>query len=303
MEKVPGFIPTNSLNSLPVTQNPHKIENKSSLHSNKRKNKFIHTEHVQKLNHNYKENIQKSDQIILDNDIKSLKYNSVQSTYRTDTINCIKTDVVNGSQMETANLDEKEDGELDEIQATISTKKKKRKKSIKQKKGMDDIKVSNSTNTLFEDVDLNNVFNEIPNKPLVKLQTEETKCEDIQRFAMKREAQILKLKKYDCHAWRDFKCNQGDRCTYSHDGPGGSSTSNVLCRFARSDSCLEGVKCIFSHDTKKFPCFFFHSRNNCNLGEHCRFSHDVMTEKQRIQLVREELDYQAYKAKLTTLPV
>jgi len=113
-----------------------------------------------------------------------------------------------------------------------------------------------------------------------------------------------------CTHWAQMRCNYGDACGFSHDGPGGASERGIYpplrekllgeaaasqaepCRFfAASGKCKNGDSCRFSHGgaavqrnlfdlvdsevavTLREPCRYF-AGGRCKNGTACRFSHE-----------------------------
>lgn len=209
--------------------------------------------------------------------------------------------------------DDKEEGELSASEECLLGNKtkfnEKQKRSImnnitkknlvrKRKKCKDRntdriVKPTNENNNKsLLDVNLNDVFSESEGQKDVKTaQKLEHHAAHVSKALKKKEIQMKNLKKFPCHSWTAFKCVLGDKCYYSHEGPGGDPRSKVLCRFVKSGSCLEGIKCPFSHVMKDFPCIFY-MKGKCTSGEECRFSHnDFITEEQLKQIEIENAKY------------
>lgn len=61
-----------------------------------------------------------------------------------------------------------------------------------------------------------------------------------------------------CFLWKNFRCQYGDQCKFSHTGKGG---------------CIDaGEK---TTDKKKQKCFAFKKKGKCKAGDSCPFSHDI----------------------------
>ncbi|XXG47730.1 hypothetical protein AAC387_Pa02g2326 [Persea americana] len=83
---------------------------------------------------------------------------------------------------------------------------------------------------------------------------------------------ILKRKVVsDCKFHLKGKCEQGDKCKFSHDAV--PLTKSQPCKHFAKHSCLKGDDCPFDHQLSKYPCFNFMSRGFCNRGDACLFSH------------------------------
>jgi hypothetical protein len=104
-----------------------------------------------------------------------------------------------------------------------------------------------------------------------------------------------KLKSLPCNHWANFNCTNGDNCPFSHQGPGGDPRSKILCRFIKSGSCVNAC-CPYSHDTFKFPCAFYHFKSKCT-AVNCRFSHDPITDEQKAQFDKENVQFHQRKKK------
>lgn len=44
--------------------------------------------------------------------------------------------------------------------------------------------------------------------------------------------------------------------------------------------------CIYHHDAKAVGCIFYHITHNCSRGDHCKFSHDPISDEQLQELKR-----------------
>lgn len=60
-----------------------------------------------------------------------------------------------------------------------------------------------------------------------------------------------------------------------------------LCKFYIKGICTRGQECTFSHDSRSFPCFAYHLRDNCTRKA-CKFSHAPITLEQLNQLKEDE---------------
>lgn len=74
-----------------------------------------------------------------------------------------------------------------------------------------------------------------------------------------------------CRHWMEGRCNYGDQCRFSHDGPGGSNPLNMMTGGPGPgvDAGGKGGMRSLSY------CKQFLQNGSCVFGEQCRFSHDV----------------------------
>ena len=68
-----------------------------------------------------------------------------------------------------------------------------------------------------------------------------------------------------CFLWKNFRCQYGDQCKFSHTGKGG---------------CISvGEK---TADKKKQKCFAFKKKGKCKAGDSCPFSHDISNAMKKV---------------------
>mmetsp|Transcript_94749 Transcript_94749/g.178299 ORF Transcript_94749/g.178299 Transcript_94749/m.178299 type:complete len:296 (-) Transcript_94749:39-926(-) len=111
-----------------------------------------------------------------------------------------------------------------------------------------------------------------------------------------------------CLHWAQFRCNYGDSCTFSHEGPGGPGPGarapvpvplpsiepprpgRPQCKHWANYKCSHGDTCSFSHEgpggcaapsvfpgtstNSQIPCKHF-LQGRCSYGDNCSFSHEV----------------------------
>lgn len=78
------------------------------------------------------------------------------------------------------------------------------------------------------------------------------------------------------------RCKYGDECPFSHNIV--QQKKLEACKFYMGGYCQKGPNCVYLHN--EFPCKFFHTGQRCYSGEACKFSHDVLTQDQRMALER-----------------
>ncbi|XP_017320297.1 zinc finger CCCH domain-containing protein 6 isoform X2 [Ictalurus punctatus] len=78
-----------------------------------------------------------------------------------------------------------------------------------------------------------------------------------------------------CKYFIEGRCIKGDQCKFEHDNviP---EKKKELCKFYVQGYCTKGENCIYMHN--EYPCKFFHTGAKCYQGDHCKFSHDPLTE-------------------------
>lgn len=77
-----------------------------------------------------------------------------------------------------------------------------------------------------------------------------------------------------CHHYLRGRCQEGDKCKFSHDTVPLTKSTKACCHFARN-SCMKGENCPFDHDLSKYPCENFVAKGFCNRGDNCLFSHKL----------------------------
>lgn len=77
-----------------------------------------------------------------------------------------------------------------------------------------------------------------------------------------------------CHHYLKGRCQEGDKCKFSHDTVPLTKSTKACCHFARN-SCMKGDNCPFDHDLAKYPCENFVAKGFCNRGDNCLFSHKL----------------------------
>ncbi|KAI5611536.1 zinc finger CCCH domain-containing protein 6 [Silurus asotus] len=88
-----------------------------------------------------------------------------------------------------------------------------------------------------------------------------------------------------CKYFIEGRCIKGDQCKFEHDNviP---EKKKELCKFYVQGYCTKGENCIYMHNiSHEYPCKFFHTGAKCYQGDHCKFSHEPLTE-----LTKELLD-------------
>lgn len=94
-----------------------------------------------------------------------------------------------------------------------------------------------------------------------------------------------------CKFYQEGRCSKGAECPYPHVGE--IKKKADLCKFFLVDACQKGDECAYSHDKSKYPCKFFHVKNNCRDGDKCAYSHQVpMTDEQK-ELLQNQLAREA----------
>lgn len=59
-----------------------------------------------------------------------------------------------------------------------------------------------------------------------------------------------------------------------------------------SNNCQRGEKnCQYSHNTKLFPCKWIHATGKCDKAENCRFSHNILNDREIQKFMRENEDF------------
>lgn len=82
-----------------------------------------------------------------------------------------------------------------------------------------------------------------------------------------------------CHHYLKGRCQEGDKCKFSHDTVPLTKSTKACCHFARN-SCMKGDNCPFDHDLSKYPCENFVAKGFCNRGDNCLFSHKLPPKEQ-----------------------
>ncbi|CAO2179506.1 unnamed protein product [Urochloa humidicola] len=131
--------------------------------------------------------------------------------------------------------------------------------------------------------------NEAPNpgKKRKRSMTEKRKAKKIenkrknraqQRIAdgVKRPKIQLAIKpKKPCRFYDNGKCQQGDKCKFSHDFT--PSTKSKPCKHFACGSCLKGDDCPYDHQLSKYECHNYKNTGMCIRGDNCKFSHVMRT--------------------------
>lgn len=81
-----------------------------------------------------------------------------------------------------------------------------------------------------------------------------------------------------CSHWEQFKCNFGDQCKFSHDGPGGPSERGVYPGLPgaqrQSRPPVQAMPALPMEVPKKTRLCLHWQQFRCNYGDACGFSHD-----------------------------
>ncbi|CAL4949172.1 unnamed protein product [Urochloa decumbens] len=85
---------------------------------------------------------------------------------------------------------------------------------------------------------------------------------------------VIKPKK-PCRFYDNGKCQQGDKCKFSHDFT--PSTKSKPCKHFACGSCLKGDDCPYDHQLSKYECHNYKNTGTCNRGVKCKFSHVMQT--------------------------
>ncbi|CAO2170390.1 unnamed protein product [Urochloa humidicola] len=85
---------------------------------------------------------------------------------------------------------------------------------------------------------------------------------------------VIKPKK-PCHFYDNGKCQQGDKCKFSHDFT--PSTKSKPCKHFACGSCLKGDDCPYDHQLSKYECHNYKNNGMCIRGDNCKFSHVMRT--------------------------
>ncbi|KAK7316791.1 hypothetical protein RJT34_00508 [Clitoria ternatea] len=75
------------------------------------------------------------------------------------------------------------------------------------------------------------------------------------------------------HYQKNGRCNEGDKCRFSHDVL--PLTKSTPCSHFARHSCMRGDDCPYDHQLSKYPCNNFVSKGSCSRGAACLFSHQV----------------------------
>ncbi|XP_048843285.1 proline-rich protein 36-like isoform X2 [Brienomyrus brachyistius] len=81
-----------------------------------------------------------------------------------------------------------------------------------------------------------------------------------------------------CKYFLGGRCLKEDQCKFEHELVI-LDKKQELCKYYVQGFCTKGGSCIYMHND--YPCKFFHTRTKCYQGEHCKFSHDPLTETTR----------------------
>ncbi|RCV25964.1 hypothetical protein SETIT_5G207100v2 [Setaria italica] len=126
-----------------------------------------------------------------------------------------------------------------------------------------------------------------PGKKRKRSMTEERKAKKTENKRKKRAQQriadgvnrpkiqhVMKPKK-PCHFYDHGKCQQGNKCKFSHDFT--PSTKSKPCKHFACGSCLKGDDCPYDHELSKYECHNYKNNGMCIRGDRCKFSHVMQT--------------------------
>ncbi|EPS68469.1 hypothetical protein M569_06299, partial [Genlisea aurea] len=119
-------------------------------------------------------------------------------------------------------------------------------------------------------------------RPLTKEKRDrKKKKERMKRAEKNRELGVKRLKlppvskpiaKQPCRHYLKGKCNQGEKCNFSHDVV--PLTKSKPCGHFALNNCMKGDECPFDHQLSKYPCRNYVSSGFCRRGSDCLFSHE-----------------------------
>ncbi|XP_072559441.1 uncharacterized protein [Paramormyrops kingsleyae] len=96
--------------------------------------------------------------------------------------------------------------------------------------------------------------------------------EFISQHAMEHRGRLI------CKYFLGGRCLKEDQCKFEHELVI-LDKKLELCKYYVQGYCTKGESCIYMHNI--YPCKFFHTNTKCYQGEHCKFSHDPLTETTR----------------------
>lgn len=102
------------------------------------------------------------------------------------------------------------------------------------------------------------------------------------QFKRRKEEFRPKEKKVPCKFFMEGRCKYGDDCPFSHNIQ--QQKKLEACKFYMGGYCQKGPNCVYLHN--EFPCKFYHTGQRCYAGDACKFSHDVLSQDQRMALDR-----------------
>ncbi|OEL16795.1 Zinc finger CCCH domain-containing protein 7 [Dichanthelium oligosanthes] len=131
--------------------------------------------------------------------------------------------------------------------------------------------------------------NEAPNsgkkrkRPLTEERKAKKKKNSRMKRAQKRIADGVKRPKLEpvikpkkpCRFYDHGKCQQGNKCKFSHDFT--PSTKSMPCKHFACGSCLKGDDCPYDHELSKYECHNYKNNGMCIRGDRCKFSHVMRT--------------------------
>ncbi|XP_053314686.1 zinc finger CCCH domain-containing protein 6 [Spea bombifrons] len=80
-----------------------------------------------------------------------------------------------------------------------------------------------------------------------------------------------------CKYFLARRCIKGEQCKFDHDAE--IEKRKEICKFYILGYCTKGENCLYMHS--EFPCKFYHTGTKCYQGDHCKFSHDELTDDTR----------------------
>ncbi|KPP77018.1 hypothetical protein Z043_103597 [Scleropages formosus] len=96
--------------------------------------------------------------------------------------------------------------------------------------------------------------------------------EFISQHAIQRDGRLF------CKFFLSGRCIKEEACKFEHEFVV-PDKKQELCKFYVLGFCTKGADCIYMHND--YPCKFFHTGTKCYQGDHCKFSHDPLTEVTR----------------------